>query len=68
MSTISGENIFQEVPLSTLAGLTSSHPDTELESKAAKVIDVAKTISLIFVGNANFRAEDFLYRGIMLEE
>ena len=33
----------------------------------AKVIDLAKTISLIFVGNANFRAEDFLYRG-KLEE
>ena len=65
--SITNNNRFQEVPLSTLAGLTSTHPVTEVESKMAKVIDLAKTISLIFVGNANFRAEDFLYRG-KLEE
>ena len=51
------------MPLSTLVGLAPTHPDTEVESEEVKVIDLAKTISLIFAGNANFRSEDFLYNG-----
>ena len=51
----------QEVPLSTLVGLAPTHPDSE--SEEVRVIDLAKTISLIFVGNAYFRSEDYLYKG-----
>ena len=51
------------MPLSTLVGLAPTLPDPEVEAEEDKVIDLAETISLIFAGNANFRSEDFLYKG-----